>query len=360
MKKLFFFQLIILISFQVQARQISSSSADSIFADWNQQNEPGGAVAIVRDGEIIYTQGYGLADLEHDIVITPATVFYIGSVSKQFVTFSILLLEEQGKLHIDDNVQKYLTDFPQYEEPITIRQLIHHISGIKDFITLMESQGRSYLDHIEKQEVYELIKNQKELNFAPGERYLYSNSGYFLLSMIIEEASGMSLKEFAEQEIFIPLNMEKSQFYDDITDLVEDRAFSYSNNGTGFDNLVSRFDLVGSGGVYSTVEDFYRWDQNFYNNVLGKGNQSIIENMHEDGLLNNGKSSSYAFALINDSYKGLRTVSHKGSLAGYRAYYLRFPEQKFSVILFTNRDDSDASSKAYKIADLYLAEYLEE
>lgn len=360
MKKLLFILSLSFLASSSIAQQVNTSSVDSIFSEWGKPDVPGGAAAVVQNGKIVYAKGYGLADLEHEIPNTPSTVFYIGSVSKQFVTFSILLLEEQGKLDLDDEVQDYLPDFPQYESPLTIRHFIHHTSGVRDYLTLMDMKGRSYLDHIEMQEAYELIKNQKELNFTPGERYLYSNSCYLMLAMIVEKASGMSMKYFAEKEIFDPLGMEKSRFYDDITGLIKDRAFSYSNNGEGFDNLVSRFDLVGSGGVYSTVEDLFLWDQNFYNNTLGEGNQSLIDTMQTDGLLNNGESSGYAFALVNGTYKGLKTVGHSGSLAGYRAYYVRFPGQTFSIIILSNRDDGDPETKAYQVADLYLANLLED
>lgn len=359
MKKILLPILLLILSYPCFAQQVNTNMVDRIFAEWNQPNVPGGALAVIQDGEIVYSNGYGLADLEHDIEITPSTVFYIGSVSKQFVTFSILLLKEQGKLDLDDEVQEYLPDFPRYEAPLTIRHFIHHTSGVRDYLTLMSLKGRSYLDHTEMQEAYELIKNQDELNFTPGERYLYSNSCYLMLAMIVEKASGMSIKEFAEQEIFGPLGMEKTQFYDDITDLIKDRAFSYSNNGERFDNLVSRFDLVGSGGIYSTVEDLYLWDQNFYDNQLGEGRQALIDTMQTDGRLNNGESSGYAFALKNDIYRGLKTVSHSGSLAGYRAFYVRFPGKKFSVIILSNRDDASSSDKAYRVADLYLAGQLE-
>lgn len=340
-----------------------SQTIDSLFLDWNKPDVPGCAIGIVKDGKLIYSNGYGIADLEHDIPITPTSVFYIGSVSKQFVTFSILLLEEQGKLNLDDKIQKYLPDFPEYNSPLTIRNFIHHTSGVRDYLTLMYLKGRNYLDNTDVDEVYELIKNQKELNFTPGEKYLYSNSCYFMLAMIVEKAAGQSLRDFAHENIFEPLGMNNSLFYDDNTDLIKNRVFSYEkkNNEEGFNNLIMRFDLVGSGGVYSSIEDMYLWDQNFYNNKLGKGGQKIIDKMHEEGLLNNGESSGYAFALNNGTYKGLKTVSHGGSLAGYRAELMRFPDEKFSVIILANRGDANPTSKSYRIADILLKdEFLEE
>lgn len=350
--------LILFLTFTICAfGQLKQSKAiDSLFLDWNNPDVPGCAIGIVENGKLIYAKGYGIADLEHDIQITPTSVFYIGSVSKQFVTFSILLLEEQGKLSLDDKIQKYLPDFPAYNSTLTIRNFIHHTSGVRDYLTLMYLKGRSYLDNADVDEVYELIKSQKELNFTPGEKYLYSNSCYFMLAMIVEKAAGQSLRDFAHENIFKPLGMKNSLFYDDNTDLIKNRVFSYhkKENEDGFNNLIMRFDLVGSGGVYSSIEDLYLWDQNFYTNKLGKGGQNIINKMHEEGLLNNGESSGYAFALNNGTYKGLKTVSHGGALAGYRAQLMRFPDENFSVIVLANRGDANPTRKSFQIADILL------
>jgi len=337
--------------------QIEENTAiDNIFAVWNIPDDPGCAIGIIQNGELIYAKGYGLGDLEHEIALTSSSVFYLGSVSKQFVTFSILLLEEQGKLDLDDRIQEFLPDFPVYESPLTIKHFIHHTSGVRDYLTLMYLKGRNYLDHIEDDEVYELIIRQNALNFSPGEKYLYSNSCYFMLAMIVEKAAGQSLKEFADENIFKPLGMHNSLFYDDNTDLIKNRVFSYAKaaDKDRFNNLIMRFDLVGSGGVYSNIEDLYLWDQNFYDNKLGKGGQEIIQKMHEVGLLNNGESSGYAFALNIGTYNGLKTVSHGGSLAGYRSHLLRFPEQQFSVIILANRSDVNPTKMAIQIADIFL------
>ena len=338
-----------------------SKEIDKIFAEWNKIETPGAALGIVRDGKLIYSKGYGYGDLEHDLEITPSSVFYIGSVSKQFVTFAVLLLEEQEKINLDDRIQKYLPDFPEYESPLTIRHFIHHTSGVRDYLTLMYLKGRSYLDHIEEEQVYELIKSQEELNFAPGEKYLYSNSCYFMLAMIIEKAAGESLREFARKNMFEPLGMKNTLFYDDNRDLIKNKVFSYEPREDGeFNNLILRFDLVGSGGVYSSVEDLLLWDQNFYTNKLGKGGQDIINKMHEEGLLNDGTSSGYAFALNNGEYKGLKTVSHGGALAGYRAQLMRFPDQNFSVIILANRGDANPTGMSFQVADVLLKEHFKE
>ena len=327
---------------------------DELFREWNKPGSPGAALGIMGQGKFLYTKGYGLADLEHDIPITDTSIFYIGSVSKQFVTMCILLLEEQGKIGLDDKVQKYLPDFPEYGAPLTIRHFIHHTSGVRDNLTLWGLAGNDYLDHIDKEEMYQLIRRQKELNFTPGERYLYSNSCYFMLGLIIEKISGESLNDFAQKNIFKPLGMHKTFFLDDNTRIIRNRAFSYHRVNGNFKNQLMRYDLVGSGGMYSHVRDLFLWDQNFYHNKLGKGSQSLIDKMHTEGLLNSGKSSGYAFAVSNGTYRGVKTVSHGGALASYRSYLMRFPDQKTSIIILANATPMDIYSILMGVADIVL------
>jgi CubicO group peptidase (beta-lactamase class C family) len=301
-----------------------------------------------------------MADLEHDIPITPGSVFYVGSVSKQFVTMCVLLLEEEGKLSLDDNIRKYLPEFPDYGTPVTIRHLIHHTSGIKDYLSLWGESGRSYLDYMDEDEVYRMICAQDELNFNPGEKHSYSNSCYFLLWFIIERTSGTTLKQYAKDNIFEPLAMNNSHFHDDYLHIIKDRAIGYTQLENGsFGNLYMRFDLVGSGGLYTTVEDLYRWDQNFYNNKLGTSGQALINKMLTNGSLNNGEEVNYAFALVNDTYRGERAIRHSGSLGGYRAYMVRFPDQDFSVIILSNLASFNPSKLSYKVADIVLQNELE-
>lgn len=350
---------IILVACQPAETVSTNPEVDAIFSEWDTAESPGCALAVVKDGEIIYSRGYGIADLEHNIPIEPSTVFYTGSVSKQFVTMAILLIEEQGKLNLDDDIRKHFTDFPDYGYPITIRNLIHHTSGIRDYLTLWGLAGRDYLDHINKYEVYEMIKRQKELNFVPGDRYLYSNSCYFMLSELVEMVTGETLSEFASKNILEPLGMTNSHFHDDYMHLIPNRAFSYFKNDNGYSNVIMRFDQVGSGGLYSTVEDLYLWDQNFYNNKLGKGTPQLIEKMHEEGVLNNGESAGYAFALVNGEYRGLRTVSHSGALAGYRSVITRFPDENFSVIILANIPSVNPPRRANEVAEAYLGDKMD-
>jgi len=335
-----------------------SQEIDTIFKQWCKQNVPGGAIGIIKDGELMYSKGYGIADLEHDIKISSTSVFNICSISKEFVSFSLLLLEEQGKLNLDDTVQTYLPDFPEYDAPVTIRHFINHTSGIRDVKKLIQLKGKNIFDNLEPEEVYTLIKHQKALEFSPGDKFAWSNSDYFILSMIIEKVSGQSLKTFTQEHIFGPLGMKNTLFYDDNTDLIKNRVFSYNkkNAEDGFDNVIMRFHLVGSFGAYSTIEDLFLWDQNFYKNKLGKGGQKIIKNMHEEGLLNNSESSGYAHSVKINNYKGLKTVEHGGSFAGYRSVILRFPDERVSVIILANRGDANPWDMSYQLADVLLKE----
>ena len=335
------------------------SKVDALFKQWDSTASPGCALAVIQDGQIVYKRGYGMADLEHGIPISSKSIFYIGSTSKQFVSFSILLLEEQRKLSLDDDIRKFIPEFPQYDERITIRHLIHHTSGIRDYLTLWSLAGNSYLDYMPEDAVLELICNQKELNFAPGTRFLYSNSCYFLLSVIVKRASGKSLRKFADEHIFGPLGMENSHFHDDNRHIVENRAFGYTKSEKDeFQNLVMRFDLVGSGGLYTSVEDLYLWDQNFYNKKLGKGGPRLINSMLTNGKLNNGNEVDYAFALRSTQYRGAITVQHGGALGGYRTQLMRFPDLHFSVIILSNLAMFNPTALAYQVADIYLEEYL--
>ena len=336
-----------------QAREV-----DELFAQWDQPDSPGAALGVIKDGKLIYSRGYGLADLEHDIPIDASTVFYMASVSKHFVTMCVLLLEEQGKLDLDDEIQIHLPDFPRYEDPLTIRHFIHHTSGVRDNLTLWRLAGNSYLDYVDKAGIYDLIKRQKSLNFKPGDKYLYSNSCYFMLGLIVERASGLSLRDYAQKHMFEPLGMTHTRFHDDVDEIIRNRAFSYNAGRNGFENIIMRYDLVGSGGLYSNIEDMAKWDANFNDNRLGKGGPPLIQKMLEEGSLNDGESAGYAFGLKNGTYRGLETVSHGGSLAGYRTYFLRFPSQQVSIVLLSNASNL-RPGLARDVAGVVLGELLD-
>ncbi len=330
-----------------------TDAVDKLFSRWDKKDTPGCALAIVKDGKIIYKKGYGLANLELNIPITPQSVFYIGSVSKQFVTMCIAILAKQEKLSLDDDIRKYVPELPDYRPPITVRHLIYHTSGLRDYLTLLGIAGIDFGTYHEH-DVVELIAQQKELNFAPGEQYLYSNSGYFLLAVIVERASGKSLREFAEENIFKPLGMKNSYFHDDYRTLIKNRASGYfPAEKEKYRNFISTFDCVGSGGLFTSVEDLFLWDQNFYHHKVG--GKDIIDLMHTKGKLNSGQELDYAFALGIGKYKGLKTVGHGGALGGYRSTLVRFPEQNFSVICLSNLSSFNPSRIAQQVTDIYLA-----
>jgi CubicO group peptidase (beta-lactamase class C family) len=327
---------------------------DSVFADVDRTTSPGCALGIYRDGEIAYARGYGMANLEHGIAITPRSVFDIGSTSKQFTATSIVLLAQDGKLSIDDDIRKYIPEIPQYQRPITIRMLLNHTSGIRDYLTLMELRGVNVDGVTTDRDALDLIVRQKATNFEPGSEYLYSNSGYFLLSQIVKRVSGMTLARFARARIFEPLGMRETHIHDDHTLIVPLRATGYSpRDGGGFRIDMSGFEQTGDGAVMTTVEDLLKWDGNFYQPVVGGAD--LLRNLHTQGILNSGKTIPYALGLMVADYRGVRRVSHGGAWAGYRAELMRFPEQHTSVAVLCNLGTSAPSARAARIADILLA-----
>jgi CubicO group peptidase (beta-lactamase class C family) len=334
-----------------------SEKVDKVFAQWDKADSPGCELAVIKDGQIVYKRGYGMANLEHSIPMSTASIMDTGSVSKQFTAMAIALLAEQGKLALDDDVRKYLPEIPQYEVPVTIRHLIHHTSGIRDYLTLMSIAGMRDDDYYVDGEVVNLLARQKELNFKPGSEFLYSNSGYFLLSQIVKRASGKTLREFADENFFRPLGMTRTKFYDDHNEIVKNRAASYvPRSGGGFQIAATALDMVGDGNVFTCVEDLFLWDQNFYHNKLGRGGQELINQVLSTGTLNSGEKIDYAFGLVIGEYRGLRVVEHGGAFVGYRAMTMRFPDQRFSVIMQCNLGTMNPSNLARRVADIYLAD----
>ena len=327
---------------------------DALFAEWNKTTSPGCSLGVYQNGHIAYARGYGMADLERDVTLTSRSVFDIASTSKQFVAMSILLLEHDGKLTLDDNICKHVPEMPGYADKITIRHLIHHTSGIRDYLTLMSLAGMPFEHDYPEPQIVALLARQRALNFAPGSEHLYSNSGYFLLSEIVHRVSGLTQGEFAAKRIFAPLGMRHSQFYDDFKRVVRHRAIGYTPRDDGFATELYLFDLVGDGGTLTNVEDLLAWDRNFYDNKLG-GGQTLIENMLTPGRLNDGSTLQYACALTVSEHRGLQMVSHGGAWAGYRAEFIRFPAQKLSVAVLSNLGTFRPTQKALQVADILLA-----
>lgn len=341
------------------AQDKTSAAVDEVFADFTKPGSPGCAAAVYRNGRIIYAKGYGLANIEEDVPITPESVFDIGSTSKQFTAASILLLEKQGKLSVHDDVRKYIPELPDYGHEITILQLLNHTSGLRDYLTLMELAGINFDSVTTDEDALQLITRQKTLNFAPGSDWLYSNTGFFLLSIIVKRVSGKTLREFAAENIFNPLGMFHTQYRDDHTALIRNRALAYDPKTIqdGYKLDVSYFEQTGDGAVHTTVEDLLKWDENFYSGQVG--GQNFLAELQEPGKLNSGKVLDYAKGLFIRDYRGLRTVSHGGSWGGYRAELLRFPGEHFSVACLCNRGDADPSRRALRVADIYLGSMMQ-
>src|SRR5262245_58448851 len=312
-----------------------NAKVDAIFAQYDKPDSPGCALGVIKDGKLVYARGYGMANLEHGVPNGPKLVYDIGSTSKQFAAASVLLLAQQGKLSLDDDARKHIPELPAYQKPITVRHLLHHTSGLRDYLTLFSLAGVNFDDTTTEKDALDIIIRQKALNFTPGDEWLYSNSGYFLLSIIIKRASGKSFAEFAKENIFDPLGMKHTLILNDHKKIVPMRATGYSPNPHGgFQIEMSNFEQTGDGAVQTSIEDLLLWDQNFYEPKVG--GKAFLEQIQTVGALNNGEKLDYATGLIIGEYKGLRRVSHGGSWAGYRAELARFPEQKFLVACLCN------------------------
>jgi CubicO group peptidase (beta-lactamase class C family) len=331
---------------------------DKVFAAYDKADTPGCALAVYRGGEIAYARGYGLASLEHRVPITPQTVFDIGSTSKQFTAFSILLLERDGKLSLDDDVRKYVPELQPLDPVVTVRHLMLHTSGLRDYLTLWRLAGMKLENWTTQEDAVRLVARQRRGNFPAGADWLYSNTGYLLLAEIVKRASGQSLREFAGARIFAPLGMTRTFFLDDHTKVVPGRATGYAlRDGGGFSVDMSNFEQTGDGAVQTTVEDLLRWDSNFYEPTVG--DRALLERAQAVGSLANGRKLDYAAGLAIGTYRGLPTVRHGGSWAGYRAELLRFPTANTSVACLCNLGSASPSALADGVADVVLAARLQ-
>lgn len=336
----------------VHAQIEKHKQVDKLFSYWDTNNTPGAAIAIVKDGAIIYKKGYGIANLEYDIPITPNSIFHIASVSKQFTVFSILLLEKQGKLSLDDDIQKYIPEVPDFGKTITLKHLASHTSGLRDQWNLLSMAGWRLDDVITKEHVLKLVSKQKELNFNPGDEYVYCNTGFTLLAEVVSRVSNMSFAEFTKANIFEPLKMNNTLFYDDHEIIVRNRAYSYKYVFYGYKKSVLNYANVGATSLFTTVEDLCLWAMNF--NDIKVGDSTIIAKMNTPAVLNNGKTFGGALGQFVGNYKGLKEIQHAGGDAGYRSYLTRFPEENFAVAVFGNSAEFNPGKIAHKVVDIYL------
>ncbi|NOR14616.1 MAG: serine hydrolase [Candidatus Aminicenantes bacterium] len=354
-----------LYAFQAYPHSEITDKVDALFAQWDKVDSPGAAVGIFKDGRIIYARGYGMANLEYNIPNTPQTVFRIGSTSKHFTAMCIALLIEKKKITDGDDIRLYIPELLKYGKAITIGNMLHHTSGFRNYEALMELAGRDgdtikvpfYTD----KDALDMIVRQKKLNFSPGERYSYSNTNYFLLAEMVGRVSGMKTSDFAKKYMFEPLEMQSTHFHDDINVIVKNRASGYSpKEGGGFRINMTQLEQIGTGSIYTTIEDLFKWDQNFYNNKLGLGRQSLIKMVETPGALNNGVDIEYGFGLDVGAFYGLKLISHGGSFVGFRSYYMRFPDQRFSIVILANQGPFPDYEIAGNIAILYLQDLFTE
>jgi CubicO group peptidase (beta-lactamase class C family) len=346
-------RLLLLLCASLLYAQDPSARIDALFSGMNAKT-PGCALGVARDGKPVFARGYGMADLEHDAPISPSTPFYMASVSKQFAAMSVLLLVEDGKVSLDDSVRKYLPELPAYADPVTVRHLLNHTSGVRDYLTLSALAGNPPEFVITDKSAMSMIVRQKALNFTPGSEFLYSNSGYVLLSLIVKQVTGSNLNSFATEHIFGPLGMKSTRFQHDHSALIPGKAFGYELRQGAWHTSNSMLDVVADGGLYSTIDDMLRWAANYDELRVGA---RAIPIMQTSAKLNDGKESGYGMGLAPDEYRGLKTVDHGGSLVGYRTMFLRFPEQRLTVVCLCNRPVSPARL-AQQVAEIYIGDQM--
>jgi CubicO group peptidase (beta-lactamase class C family) len=336
---------------------------DSIFASYNSQS-PGAAVAIVKDGKVIFKKGYGMANLDHNIPITPQTVFNIASVSKQFTAFAIYLLEQEGKLSFEDNVRKYIPELPDYGSPIKIKHLLAHTSGLRDQAAMGSIAGYQ-LNTTEQ--ILKLLYRQKSLNFAPGTMFNYNNTGYTLLAEIVQHISGKTFSAFTEEYIFKPLGMTSTLFYDNHEKIIKHKAESYEKLNNKYYHVTLSISNVGPSNLLTTVEDLSKWVLNFEKPIVG--NKKLIDAFNEVSYLNdgtktilriaNGDTIFHAKGQNSYLYKGVPVFSHGGHTAGFRTYMGRLPEQRLAIIQLSNDEHNEQLGGRWNIADYYIPQYLQ-
>lgn len=323
------------------------SRTDLVFTAFSKPGAPGCAAGVVREGKVLYAKGHGLANLEHSIALTPKSTFYLASVSKQFMAFAVLLAEQQGKLSIDDPVGKYVEGLPAHTAAVTLRQLLHHTGGVRDYLMLSSLAGFS-TDHVwTERAALRAIARQKALNFAPGSEHLYSNSGYVLLSLAVQNAIGGKLDGWMRENVWTPLGMTVSRWQHDHSDPVPGRASGYlaSLGSAGWKTGNSMLDTIGDGGMYASLEDLLKWAANFDDGKLGA---ALLERMSQP------VANGYGMGLARSKYRGLETVAHGGALAGYRTMVFRVPSRKFTVVCLCNNGSANPTALSQRVADIWL------
>jgi CubicO group peptidase (beta-lactamase class C family) len=333
----------------------ATDRVDRVFQQWHTDATPGCAVGVAHDGNMVLSRAYGMADLEHDIANAPATIFEAGSVSKQFTAAAIVLLAQQGRLSLDDDVRRHVPELPDYGTTITLRHLMTHTSGLRDWgsVAAITGWGRSSRTH-DHSHVLDILSRQRGLNFTPGSEYSYSNSGYNLMAVIVDRVSGMSFADFSRQHIFEPLGMMDTQWRDDYTRIVRGRSSAYAMRGGNWviDRPIEH--VHGNGGLLTTVADLVTWSQALADGRIGGAD--FVRTMHTRQVLTGGDTISYAGGLFVGEYRGLPEVSHTGATSGYRAFLARYPGQALDVAVLCNASNVNPGTVGRLVAQVYLGD----
>lgn len=339
------------------------AAIDSVFAGIDGATEPGCAAGVIYRGEYIHKKGYGLANLEYSIPVDSTTIFRTGSVGKQFTAMAIAILAERGDLDLDADVHEYLPDLVDYGHEVTIRQMVHHIAGMGDYDhPALHPGGTEFRygneDFATIEEFYGMVA-RADLVHEPGTKYRYSNLGYFLLAHVVESVSGQTLREFADEEIFGRLGMDATRFNDNVNQIVTNRADGYRKMEDGsWEIFMTNLSWVGDGGVYTSLDDFIHWDQNFYDNQLGKGGQSLIDLVttpHPDtiAMTDEGpRNVHYAFGMRVDERNGEFMIGHTGGWVAFSTIYNRYPDLELSVVVFCNSTESSGPALGRKVGEI--------
>lgn len=354
-----FLLLLILFSTKIysQRNDVVIPEIDSLIRNQIKEGSPGCVVGVIKDGEFIHKKAYGLANLDYEIPLATSSVFRIASTSKQFTAACIFLLEKQGKINLNDDIRKYLNDFPFYGDTIRVKNLIYHTSGLRDYTGLMYLCGLEDDYHYTSNDLYQLTIRQKELDFKPGTQFSYSNTGYFLLSKIVESITGTTLNEYAKTNMFIPLGMTNTHFHDNHKMIVKNRAYGYSYEKDTYEIAMSNNDIVGDGGIFTTLDDLKLWDENFYSHKVG--GLDWHEKMITNGKLNDESEIPYAGGLFIRNYRGLKKVTHTGWYAGFKSSIAQYPEVKTCIIILANNTELEPPILTNQIADIVLIDKLE-
>lgn len=353
---------------QIKLKQVEQ--VDTLFTPWNKGETPGAAVIVIKDGKIILKKGYGLAEVGSKKPITPDTAFLLASITKQFTAMAIMMLAERGKISYEDPLSNFFPEFPPYAQKITVRHLLNHTAGFAEYDDLFvearvvdhdwprSSNTKPSKFEPTSKDALKLLAQQQTLRFSPGEKFEYSNSGYVILAQIVEKVSGKRFAEFLKANIFDPLGMKRTLLTDERRQKVTNVASSYQLKNGSYDQIdyTPLNAIYGEDNIYSTVEDLYKWDQALYTQRLVKA--STLNNAFTPGRLNDGSATSYGFGWRIRKFLGLDTVSHSGSWLGFNNYLVRFPSERFTLIVLSNLAQFQPTKIASKIAKIYLSDKL--